>query len=266
MKKLLMMLLCMGVCLPSFSLTYDNYIYRKNGYRATVDSLVVRVTDMTQEQMISTINKEGNLPLELGYQMAYPDGAKKQAVIAAAEEKLKKSRNYNTLYNAAIAYANRSHPYDPDDFKPVKWEGYADKAIHYAAQAVDIGKKSGYDKSPYMNLLIGEMYFVHAIGERNAKQFLKDRSKAEAALKNFQKVAELKPILAPYNEMKMLAEYLGQKDLVKKYGSLNTEYTKRKQEIAEEKIANLRATERQVKAQKKTQKKTQQKRSGFWFW
>ena len=206
-----------GVCLPSFGLTFDTYLYEVNGAKVTVDPAVVHETDMSLAKIKNVINGGGFLPIELGYAMAYKEPGDKGQAIKAAEAKLAQEKSYRTYYNAAIVYANKSD-FQGHDAPVITKKEHAEKAISYAAKAVEIGKKTGYDKSPYMNLLIGEMYFEQAY-------YRKDSAKAQAALKNFQKVASLKPLIAPYNEMKELANILGDKQLAKKYAALDKEYT-----------------------------------------
>ena len=239
MKKLIMtLLLCVGVYLPGFCLMFDYYVYPVGNFQYTVDPAIERTEDMSKKEILSVINKGGFLPLQVGHQMAFLEtGAKKEA-IAAVEAKLAKEKNYRNYYNAAVVYANRANF---DGFDVATMTKYADTAIKYAAKAVEIGKKDGYDNSPYMNLLIGEMYFEKAY-------FTKNKANAEAALKNFQKVARLKPIIAPYNEMMMLAMTLGDQALAQKYAALDKEYTKHRKDNAVQAEKAAKVAQRTVKS------------------
>lgn len=247
MKKAISVLcLCVGLCLPGFCLHSDFFLYgfgEKFSY--SVDELVVQQEPLTLKQITTTINNGGFLPIELGYSMAYKELGDRKKAIEAAEAKLAKEKSYRTYYNAAIVYANKAD-FQGYDNPALTKEEYAQKAIHYAAKAIEIGKKSKYTDAPYMNLLIGEMYFERAY-------YRHDKANAEAALKNFQKAATLKPIIGPYNSMRELAQILGKADLVQKYTNLNAEYSKIRQTKAEQAYREKEAVQKEIKKKNRKQ-------------
>ncbi len=89
-----------------------------------------------------------------------------------------------------------------------------------------------------MYLLRGKVRFEHSVGyDIGPGAFgLANRKMAEESLKDFEKVAQLNPALAPYGNMAVLAEALGNKDKEAQYWSLQKRQDERASAAAKQAV------------------------------
>ena len=165
------------------------------------------------QDVIALMEQREFLPLYLNEFDSFNGEDEKQLALDFALEQVKGSDSYLTNCNAAVVYATASSE-EGVDYSVRVSEKEAQQAVIYAGAAI---KKS--PESPYMYLLRGQVLFEHAvdysIGDGSTE--LTNRARAEQALEDFEKVEELNPVLAPYGNMAVLAEVLGDEVRMEKY-------------------------------------------------
>ena len=168
------------------------------------------------EQVCAVVNAGNLLPLNINEYYSFNGEAEKQAAVKCAQAKLRQADNYVNNYNAAVIFATASEEEGVDYGVRVSGEE-ANQAANYAAKA--IAKGANKDTTVYMYLLRGQTLFEHVVDYSigNGKTDLTNRAGAAQALADFEKVAEMKPDLAPYGNMAVLAEVLGDTAKMEQY-------------------------------------------------
>lgn len=133
----------------------------------------------------------------------------------AAQHKLvdKGGYPYQAYFNAAVIYAT-----PVDAFRTVYPISATDaaNAIRYATKAISLSPKA-----PYMYLVRGEVYQRQSIQwDPHAGFVVSDRAGVEKGLADYEKVMDLQPAIAPYDQMAVLARALGLSGKVSLYEKL----------------------------------------------
>ncbi len=185
----------------------------------------------TAQDVISAMQASQFLPLHLNEFDSFNGENEKQLALKFALKQVKKYDNYLTNYNVAVIYAAAASEEGVDYGVRVN-DQEAKQAIKYATLA--IGKDAKAKNTPYMYLLRGQVRFEHAVGYDIAegKFSVSNKPMAADALKDFEKVAELNPALAPYGIMGVLAEVLGNKDKAAQYQLFQKRQDKKASEAA----------------------------------
>lgn len=167
----------------------------------------------TAQDVIDVMEQGEFLPLYFNTFDSFNGEDEKAEALNFALQQVKKQDNALTNYNVAVIYATASTE-EGFDYGVRVDNKAADKAIAYAGRAINKN-----DKDPYMYLLRGTVLFEHSVDYSIAtgRTKLINRALAMAALADFEKVAELKPELAPTGSMFVLAESLGDTEKMTKY-------------------------------------------------
>jgi len=168
------------------------------------------------EQVCAAVEAGNLLPLNINEYYSFNGEAEKQVAVQCVQAKLRQADNYVNNYNAAVIFATASAEEGVDYGVRVTKEE-ADQAVNYATKA--IAKGNGKDTTVYMYLLRGQTLFEHVVDYSigNGETDLKNRAGAVQALADFEKVAEMKSSLAPYGNMAVLAEVLGDEAKMEQY-------------------------------------------------
>lgn len=186
----------------------------------------------TAKEVNAAMKKGEFLPLQLNMYDSFDGEAEKEAATKVADQRAADYKDYKSYYNAAVVWAAAASEEGVDYGVRVS-EADAKKAINYATSAI---KKS--PDAPYMYLLRGKVRFEHSVGyDIGPGAFgLANRKMAEESLKDFEKVAQLNPALAPYGNMAVLAEALGNKDKEAQYWSLQKRQDERASAAAKQAV------------------------------
>ncbi len=146
------------------------------------------------------------LPLSINGLNAFNNPQEKAEVVAMAKEQINRHHNYMAHYNAAVVYSVNAEPYGLDEFVPLS-DSDAANAILNATKAIELGANN---PAPYMYFLRGDVYMKQGTEWNTPLGVLdiKSHDYARKALADYEKVAELKPSIAPYGHMAALAEAL----------------------------------------------------------
>lgn len=205
---------------------------------------------LSEEEMLACINSEKCLlPVLVNKDGAFFDEEQKARIVQAAVAQVKAKNNHRVHYNAAVVFATYPFKLGLDE----EWllnASEAANAIRHATIALNLSSATP-DNVPYMYLVRGNVKTDQGIGYDmyHATTYLRDRTYAQEALKDFQEVARLAPDLAPYYQMVTLARELGKKELAAKY--------EQAQQAQSEKAAREKAAKR--KAEQEAKRKAQSK-------
>ena len=171
----------------------------------------------TAQDVIDVMEQGEILPLYFNTFDSFNGEDEKQKALNFALGQVKKQNNAVTNYNVAVVYATADTE-EGCDYGVRVDEQAATQAIRFASEAI---KKNNED--PYAYLLRGEVLFEHSVdysiatGQMELINKNGMQARAEQALADFEKVAELKPELAPTASMFVLAEALGDAERMAKY-------------------------------------------------
>ncbi len=206
MKKLLIMLLCLGICVPSFSFPIE-------GYRDKSDPQVYRGT-MTRKQVYDMARGavKGFLPIYVTENWSYWGDGKEKAAIAA-KRRAYNEKSYQAYFNAAVVWATKPSFEGYDNVYPLNPQSkiggdyVVSAAIGFADRAIE--KEPG---QPYMYLLRGQVQYEQGVAyyPGNGRFAIREGKKymADNAWSDFLTVENIKPSIAPYCDMAVLAGLL----------------------------------------------------------
>ena len=194
MKKLLLGLLS---CAVFFSPAFASHVSLDRLYRG----------EFGDGGVASSMRKGIILPVYLNEDNSFRSQEGKQKAITAALEQIKSSNgDYVSHYNAAVVYAASFRYSDYGSTHRTNEEAMA--AISHATAALN--KKSD---EPYMYLVRGEMRYTQAIKTIPSEgSILNNKKMAQGALADFETLAKMSPLLAPFDSMATLASHLNLSD------------------------------------------------------
>ena len=214
--------------------------------------------EMNAAQVKSYITGSKFLPLSINTNNSFNNAREKADVVAVAREQITRNGNYLAYYNAAVVYAVQSEPYGLDEFVPLDVHDAAN-AIANATKAIELSPNT-----PYMYYLRGDVYMdqgtepIVPTGELQ----IKSHDYARKALADYEKVAELKPSIAPYGHMASLARALRMTEKANKYEQRSLAQQRAMEQAAADRSSRQQQTQRSVR--RGVEEHNRQIQNNFW--